>query len=319
MIRAFSNFKQKALVSSLAALLMMPLAPSHAAQGASLDERVQRLERMMENPVLLQLSRRLGDQQREIQQLQDANDRLKRQMQLLQKKLDARYSETDQRLSVLEGNGSTDAQLAPAASNAAPAMPAITAPAAPNAEAPAATDSNPAAAPASTSLEQTQAAKTEPETPQPNQQAALVEQPAETATPAEHVMQPIQTHKPTDAEQLAYKNAFSLMRASKYDESIKAFEAFLTQYPKSQLASNAAYWSGEGYLIKGDNESALKAFQIVINSYPQSPKVPDAKLRAGDCFANLNQPGKAKVMYEEVISSRPSSRAAETAKKRLEK
>lgn len=315
MIRAFSNFKQKALVSSLAALLMMPLALTHAAQGASLNDRVQRLERMMENPVLLQLSRRLGDQQREIQQLQDANDRLKRQMQLLQKKLDARYSETDQRLSVLEGNGAADAQLAP---TAAPAMPAITAPAASNAEAPAATDNTSEAVSASTTLEQTQAAKTEPET-QAGDQQAVVEQTAEPAVAQKNVMQPIKTHKPTDAEQAAYKNAFSLMRASKYDESIKAFEAFLSQYPKSQLASNAAYWSGEGYLIKGDNESALKAFQIVINRYPQSPKVPDAKLRAGDSFANLNQPGKAKVMYEEVISSRPSSRAAETAKKRLEK
>ncbi|WP_029934400.1 tol-pal system protein YbgF [Thiomicrospira pelophila] len=68
----------------------------------TLEQRIERLERISSNPVLLQHSQRMNDQQREIQSLYDQVDRLVRQVQTLESKLDQSYEEMDERLNKLE-------------------------------------------------------------------------------------------------------------------------------------------------------------------------------------------------------------------------
>ena len=103
------------LIAAVSALSLSIALPANAAQGSALEQRVKRLERMLENPVLLQLSRRLGEQQRDIQTLQDENDRLKRDLNKLRALMDKRYKESDERFSLLEGGktntGSTTKNL----------------------------------------------------------------------------------------------------------------------------------------------------------------------------------------------------------------
>ncbi len=296
-------------VSGLIATFAVPV---YAAQSATLDQRVTRLERMLENPVLLQLSRRLGEQQREIQSLQDENDRLKRDIQRFRNIVNQRYTETDERLSRLEGVEPKAAAAIGAASIMAEpqqTMPMETVP------------SSMASAMANTAAS---APVTEPESMAPTVEATVAVEAEQSAmtegnAPVSSADQPIQTRPATAAEKEAYKSAFALMRSSKYDESIHAFESFIQSYPESDLASNAAYWAGEGYLVKDKSEQALKSFLTVIQQYPDSPKVPDATLRAGDSYDNLGQRAKAVEMYQKIINDRPHSKAASNARKRLEK
>lgn len=88
------------LVAALSLPMLFGLNVSAAEQ--TLEERIERLERITDNPVLMQLSRRLGEQQREIQSLYDEIDRLKFELDQAKAKLDKQYTETDERLSRLE-------------------------------------------------------------------------------------------------------------------------------------------------------------------------------------------------------------------------
>ena len=284
------------LLTAISSLSLSLALPASAATTGNLEQRVNRLERMMDNPVLLQLSRRLGEQQRDIQSLQDENDRLKRELRNIHSIMDKRYKESDERLSNLEGSEpKTSGMVVP--------------------------DVKPKVVQDNVSA-QTPAVNTSLPVDKPktvvNQNAIPVESNTVVTTESEEPTV-IKTRAATDIEKEKYKQAFALMRASKYDESIQSFGDFIKQYPQSELASNAAYWSGEGYLIKGNNQKALDSFLMVIQRYPDSSKVPDATLRAGDSYRNLGDAKKAETLYKQIINDRPTSRAAKNAQKRLEK
>jgi len=290
------------LMSTTAAVLSFVLSSGSvlAAVQPSIEDRLQRVERIIENPVLLQLSRRLGEQQREIQESQDDFDLLKRDLYKAKQTSDMRYREVDDRLSALESavekligqNEKILEVLTPALSKEAVAaevnveggLPVMT------------TEVN------DVSLDDSP--EKESVAPQTGAELALI---------------PITTHTPTSEEQGDYQSAFSLIKNNQYDSAIKAFQSFLDRHPQSELASNAAYWMGEAFYIEQDHLAALNAFNLVIERYPNSSKMADAMLRAGDCYDNLKQQDQAKELYSELIKLYPDTRAAEKAIKRLEK
>ena len=316
--------RKTVLITAISSLCISLSMPVFAAPSATLDQRVDRLERMMENPVLLQLSRRLGEQQRDIQSLQDENDRLKRELNQLRTLMDKRYKENDDRFSALEGGQSN------LNSSVKSSIPVI------ENDVVISTDGN-AVEPAVVPVLETQSiTQSVPSVDAESvEEEKLIEALATSETsekPLEDKVQTsnkdladaqtlksIKTRPATESEKEKYKSAFALMRASKYDDSISEFQTFIQQHPESELASNAAYWSGEGYLIKNQNQKALDAFLMVINRYPESSKVPDATLRAGDSYDRIGDKQQAAKLYQQVIDSRPTSRAAKNAKKRLEK
>jgi len=258
---------------SLLATLIVPLT-IQSVLAASTEERLERLERMADNPVLLQLSQRVAEQQREIQALQDEMDRLMKTHKFSIQQGTKRYAETDQRISVLEQKQKLAAQTPrPIAPVTAPVPMA-------------------------------------PVVPTPSIQSQTTE-PVVTETKV------VAVHPATADENTRYQQAFALMRGSKYDESIQAFEAFLEASPTSSLASNASYWAGEGYLIRKNYQQALKSFERVLERYPTSSKVPDALLRAADSLMSMKQTAEARVFYQKVMDTYPETRAAKSAKKRI--
>lgn len=308
------------------ALITSVVAPVNAQAAGTLEQRVDRLERMLENPVLLQLSRRLGEQQREIQQLQDENDRLKRELKQFKDSLNTKNAETDERLSRLEG-GNASATSGSVATSTVPAWAKASAPTnetkAPQVQQPAAntTPSLPSKPASATPKEASKAIASSTVSEKDKTESKLVtpETQVENANKVEEkpASQTIKTHRATEQEKSEYREAFALMGAAKYSESIQAFEKFLADYPASSLASNAAYWAGEGYLLKGKSQQALDSFMVVLNRYPDSSKVPDATLRAGDSYVQLGQAETAQKMYRKLIAERPHHKAAKTAQKRL--
>lgn len=93
----------KALTSAMAMLLVVVgFSTTVQAAAQSLEQRVERLERRADNPVLIQLSRRLAEQQRQIQELYGEVDRLKYQLSQARDKMAKQYQETDERISQLE-------------------------------------------------------------------------------------------------------------------------------------------------------------------------------------------------------------------------
>lgn len=242
---------------------VMPLAN---AAPQSIEDRVERLERMANNPVLIQLSRRLAEQQRQIQSLYDEVDRLNYQLKQTQDKLAKQYKEADDRLSVLETSRTSSAETE----------------------------------------EESSSSVLVPEGTSGGAQSKAVS-----------AQSGVTTHAATAKEKSAYEAAFALMKKSDYKGASKAFSAFKTTYPHSDLASNSAYWEGEAEAVLGNDKAALKAFVDVYETYPASLKAPAAMLRAADMYDDLGDKKKAKTLYEKLIQDYPKKNVAEKARKRL--
>ncbi|MBN2865816.1 MAG: tol-pal system protein YbgF [Thiotrichales bacterium] len=267
---------------SVIAAVILPFT-THSVWAMSTEERLQRLERMADNPVLLQLSQRVAEQQREIQRLQDEMDRLGQTSRFAIQQSTKRYTETDERINALEEKLNNPRQtIKPQVSVPMPTVPALPK----------------VSEPASASAEESKV-DTASDGESPPSQTKLEIYPA------------------TAEENDQYQAAFALMRASKYEESIQAFETFLEKNPGSSLASNASYWAGEGHLINKDYNKALNAFNLVTERYPNSSKVPDALLRAADSLLSLKKTADARALYQKVIDNYPDTRAAKSAQKRI--
>ena len=119
------------------------------------------------------------------------------------------------------------------------------------------------------------------------------------------------------APQDAYMRAFGLFSANNYSAAIEAFGAFVKDYPASEYAGNALYWTGECHYTQKNYAKALESFNKVVSEYPKGHKVPDALLKVGFSFINMNEPAKAKTALQSLVEKYPKSPAAAKAREKL--
>ena len=118
-------------------------------------------------------------------------------------------------------------------------------------------------------------------------------------------------------DQKFYDVNMDLFRKEKYEEAIVGFRNFLRKYPKSKLADNAAFWTGESYMALKQYEQAILAFQKVMKKYPRGNKVPNALLRQALAFYELNDKTSAKLLLKKLIKKYPKSSEAKIAGNKL--
>ena len=273
--------------------LMVTLAlPVQAISTLELDERLQRLEKMAENPIYLKLMRHLEDQEKELQNLQDRMDHLAYELNKLKKQSNKRYAETDERMSQLEAQLKTLSQQVQQLKSQS----------------------------LNTSVLQAEPHVTTKPELLAKKPIHLKSNELELNKPSSNESKPqiIKTHFPTPEEKAAYQAAFTLVKEAKYDEAIQAFQDFQQKYPTSKLAANSAYWLGEVSLLQKKNQQALDAFDQVLTKYPNSLKVPDAMLRKADVWVLLDEYDKAKTLYQAILKQYPKSRIAKKVHKRLQ-
>ncbi len=157
------------------------------------------------------------------------------------------------------------------------------------------------------------AAKAAPETP-PAQTLPPVAPPATSLPPPD-------TAAKTDVsrEQVMYQRALDGLKASRYDQAISDFQAFLTSYPKSEYAANAQYWLGEANYVTRRFETAATHFKKIIDSYPASTKLADATLKLGFAYYELGDREQARKTLNDVAARYPATAAARLATERLQK
>ncbi len=258
------------------------------SQPQSLEERVARLERITDNPVLIQLSRKLGLQQSEIQSLQDKVDRLEHTILKLKKQSKSRYKEMDDRFTKIEHTPLP--VLAPVKAVEPPAEKVVKA---------SKPEKGVNGIKSSASSKVVAAVETHKKVVVKNKPKA------------------ISVRAATSKEQVEYKVAFDLIRKKNYKAALKAFVVFKTHHPKSVLSSNASYWAGESAWKLGKKLPSLAHFEDVVVSYPKSMKAPDSLLRAGDVYRSLDQLKLAKSSYQKLLNIYPKAKAAKKAASRL--
>jgi tol-pal system protein YbgF len=115
-----------------------------------------------------------------------------------------------------------------------------------------------------------------------------------------------------------YKNAYETYQKGNLEGARRKFEAFLKQYPNTELSDNAQFWIGETYFLKKDFEKAILEYEKAIVKYPEGDKIPAALFKQALAFLELGDKTNARNLLKRVIERYPHSEQAEMAKKRLE-
>jgi tol-pal system protein YbgF len=115
-----------------------------------------------------------------------------------------------------------------------------------------------------------------------------------------------------------YKDAYETYQKGDYEGARRKFEAFLKQYPNTELSDNAQFWIGETYFGKKDYEKAILEYEKAIAKYPEGDKIPAALLKQGIAFLELGDKTNGRNLLKRVMERYPQSEQADTAKKKLE-
>lgn len=119
-------------------------------------------------------------------------------------------------------------------------------------------------------------------------------------------------------EKADYNAAIDIVLNSKdYDKAIVELNNFINNYPKSSYQSNAQFWLGQMYYLKGNKDQAASTFAIVVKNYPKSQKASEAFYKIGLIMQEKGQKDNAKAIYQQVIKQYPNSAGAKLAQKQL--
>ena|SRR5438067_104075 len=115
-----------------------------------------------------------------------------------------------------------------------------------------------------------------------------------------------------------YNEANADYMMGQFGLAIKGFEAFLSYYPKNDMADDAMYNIGQSYFNDNKFAEAAAAFARVISDYPGGNQVPNAYYKRGLSLEHVpGQMDAAKQSYQTVIEKFADSQAATLAKQAL--
>lgn len=113
-----------------------------------------------------------------------------------------------------------------------------------------------------------------------------------------------------------YDQAFASIKKQNYKAAQDEFEAFLTLYPKNELAGNAQYWLGETFFARSMYQKAAVAFAEGFQKYRTGQKAPDNLFKLGVTMAKLNKKDEACIAFKNFAKEYP--KVSDSMKKRLE-
>lgn len=106
-----------------------------------------------------------------------------------------------------------------------------------------------------------------------------------------------------------YNHAFGLLRQGQYDLAASALQAFIEEHGDDALASNAQYWLGETYYVRGAFVEAAETFLEGYQANTQGPKAADALLKLGMSLASLDKKQEACAAFQKLREDYPNAPA----------
>ena len=270
-------------VASHGATAADPLAP--AVGGAlPIEDRVARIERVLENQGGSDIMLRMQQLQQEMQELRGLVETHQFELQKLQRQQRDQFLDLDSRLGAEPGAGEPDPLAAPPGPAGAIDVSGA--------------DLRPPVG----------AAEPAPVT------APVPSSPDAVGIPA------LPTPETTGGnERDAYRDAFELLKERKYPEAVDAFNDLLRRYPQGQFTDNARYWLGETYYVQRNYPAALAEFDRLVQLNPTSNKIPGAMLKIGYIQYEQEAYDQARAALTQVVTQYPDSTEARLARSRLER
>lgn len=102
-----------------------------------------------------------------------------------------------------------------------------------------------------------------------------------------------------------YEEAFSHIRTGNYAGAETGFKQFMERFPNHSLASNAQYWLGETYYVRGDYKQSARTFAQGYQDFPKGPKAGDSLLKLGLSLAKLGKKDDACLSFQQLQKEFP--------------
>ena len=104
----------------------------------------------------------------------------------------------------------------------------------------------------------------------------------------------------TDPGEDAYTEGFKLWEAGNYDQAINSLRAFTSAYPRHRRVSYANNLIGRSLLDKGEPRAAAEALLANYRGNPSGERAPDSLYYLGQALTKLGQPAQACKAYQEL-------------------
>jgi tol-pal system protein YbgF len=117
--------------------------------------------------------------------------------------------------------------------------------------------------------------------------------------------------------QRAWDTAYSDYTAGQYGLAVLGFEAYIKDFPRSDLADNAQVLIGKALMLDNKYDKAAEAFDKAIRAYPTGDAIPEAYYQKGVALQHLGQIDKARDAWDTVVKNYPDSTPATLAKQKL--
>lgn len=124
---------------------------------------------------------------------------------------------------------------------------------------------------------------------------------------------------PQGTAQEQYDFASALLRRNDYDAAERAFAAFLKQHPDDALASNAQYWLGETFYVRGRFDEAAEAFLTGYEKFGSGKKGPASLLKLGMSLMKLGKKDHACAAWRQLGQRYPDAPARVLARAKAER
>jgi tol-pal system protein YbgF len=118
--------------------------------------------------------------------------------------------------------------------------------------------------------------------------------------------------------QRAWDTAFSDYTAGQYDLAVLGFDAYIRDFPKSDMADNAQVLIGKSLMLDNKYDTAVDAFNKAIRAYPAGDAIPEAYYQKGLSLQHLGQTDAARDAFQFVVRTWPNSEVATLAKQKLD-
>jgi len=309
--------RYKLAVLCLAGLLPLQIAAQKEVEQSTVEQRLERMERLLSSQGLMDMLEQVRELQEEIRQLRGQIEVQNHKIDQLQQRQRNLYADIDQRMRRLESSGATAAAATPANAGGDEEGPPLStlSPIIENSTAGRSSDS---ALTLEITGEESDNTEATNQSEQDNARAGETDgddgtsgiQPA--AIDHAALISPVQIRA-------QYQEALGLLKQSRYEQAIRKFTEFLSAFPDSEYSDNARYWLAEAHYVTRDFEPALKEYKKLVDQYPDSQKMTHGLLKIGYTLHELGRLDEARQQLQDLIEKYPGTTASRLAEERLQR
>jgi len=317
-------------------VLIIPCAQGQAPgkeSPASINQRLDRIERLLQNQGLLEMLQQIETLQQEIKGLRGELELQNHTIDQLQRRQRALYTDIDQRMQNLDKPATEPGILSPATDTDTdnPPLQTLTPIFNPGQTSPAQqTNAMPGNGEIGTLAQQPgpttagiddggvmRPMRPPAQAPQSRRNQTMVPVAVPTDPAAEPgLVEPVNVNPALARAE--YDQAFSLLKQAQYEQAIRAFREFLALYPASEYSDNAQYWLGEAFYVMRRFEEAITEYELLTNQYPDSQKYTHALLKIGYSYQELGMLEDTKQYLQILVNNNPGTTASRLAQERLQ-